>query len=242
MVIFGIMEVNNFFMKTYFLCCLCILFYSCNRINNSISNKKSQDTIRIIASYLNIKSTCFDSVDNYYSRFGVFISNYYVIKDSLDLDVNKDGFVDHLVLLSPVSLEYYYDCDLDSVPTRLLIEIINQNGTYKIRNIYPNLISNVGGVLSKYYGMKITSEGFEIQHSSGNKYTWTYTTEYSTKFSDSIYLKKITKECGINLNRKIQEYNYIKYPLGHLNINDTLNNNCGCDILWNELELKNDME
>jgi hypothetical protein len=219
-----------FFIYSVLLCC--------SSFNKSSINFETYDTIKIME-HLNVKSACFDSINNYYLKFGIVIPNYYLVKDSLLIDINKDGSRDNLLILAPKTLEYLYDCNLDSTPSRLLVEVINIKGKSKIRNIYPNLISNIGGVSSKYYGIKEMNEGFQINHCSGSKYTWNYIVEYSTKYRDSIYLRKIIKECGINLNKKSIILDFNKYTIKYFNINDTIKDNCNCDSLWHNLENSN---
>lgn len=222
-------------MKPLFICCLFLLF-ACSREKEPCCSNTVQDTIKVDTNRKYVKSICPDSVNEYYSNLGIIISKYYDIRDSLTIDLNRDGLIDTLVVLSPFSLDVSYNCRLDSVLTRILVEIINCNGYSKIRNIYSNLISNIGGVLSKYNGINLTKEGFEINHSSGAKYTWHYTTEYSTQFPDSIFLVKIRKTCSIYSFDSSVEYHFNKYSTTKVNIPDTLYNQCNCENLWKELE------
>ena len=107
---------------------------------------------------------------------------------------------------------------------------------------YQNLISNIGGVLSKYNGLFLTENGFEIQHQAGSRFSWEYFTEYSTKSADSISLSGIKKVCSFEGFGKNIEYSFNKYSPGNINIPDTIYNNCDCDSIWLELEKKHSSE
>ena len=116
------------------------------------------------------------------------------------------------------------------------VEVVYEKNKANIRKVHSNLISNIGGVLSKYYGILPTENGFEIQHESGNRYTWIYSVELSNKYPDSLTLFKIKKECGYDGIQKIIEYNYNFISLNMFNIQDTIQKNCSCDTIWSKLE------
>jgi hypothetical protein len=181
--------------------------------------------------------TCRLIAINFHKRFGIVISDYYVIKDSLSIDLNDDQIVDALIVLSPSSLEpEHNECKIDSCTKRLLVEIINHKGGAKIRNVYNNLISNSGGVLSHYNGMHKTDNGFEIVHQAGARYSWLYKMEFSVGNKNGLMLTKILKRCSFDGSDKIREFSYNQLSLDKINVSDTLKRQCNCDQLWLELE------
>ncbi len=223
-------------------------FFSCNMQENDnrqlrLANKMMNryDTIRVDNVNDSVKNIdeCKYLFDNFYFRFGVSIQKYFDVWDSLAIDLNSDERIDTLVILTPVSIieAQYFNCRLNEHSDRILVETIT-NGKAKIRNQYRNIVSNIGGVLSKYNGMYLTKHGFEIHHTSGSRYAWHYITEFSTQQKDSIILIRIKKICSFDGFDENREYFYDKYSVGQINIIDTINNNCGCDSIWSELERK----
>lgn len=216
---------------------LLLLFsFSCSYRSSTTKLGAVKDTITVDNNYIADKNNCKDFTGLYYTRFGIAISKYYVVNDSLGLDLNKDGKTDTIVILSPVLLEDSYISCGNYSPKRILVEILNLDDGVKVRNIYSNLISDIGGVLSKYNGIKKNKNGFEISHYSGSKYSWNYAMEFSTKSADSITLIKTKKECSVNSNNKSLEYHYDSQSARLFDIMDTINSNCGCDVQWIELE------
>lgn len=208
-----------------------------NKNSNSFNSRI--DTIFASLNYKekNKNDTCLSISNLFYKRFGVIISDYYIIKDSLALDLNYDSIIDTLIVLSPLNLEINYsDCQIDSSTKRLLVEIINDHGKARIRNIYSNLISNSGGVLSHYNGIFKTKNGFKIVHQAGARYSWLYSMEFSFTYRNKLTLKKIIKICSFDGFDKTQEFNYNQLPVDNINMSDTLKNQCNCDLLWSELE------
>ena len=199
----------------------------------------SYDTVRA-SEFAEIKGendTCLSIANRFFNRFGIVISKYYIIKDSLAIDLNNDNFIDTIVILSPLSLEPVDNpCRIDGSPKRLLVEIINYNGKAKIRNVYANLVSDIGGVLSHYNGMLKTNGGFKIVHQAGARYSWLYSMEFSTGNKDQLTLEKISKICSFNGNDKSVDYYYNHLTLDKMNFIDTLKVQCNCDQLWKELE------
>lgn len=172
-----------------------------------------------------------------YVKFGIAIPKYYLLEDSLPIDLNRDNLIDTLIVLSPVSLEDpdYSDCKVEIVPKRLLVEIINDNGNSKIRHSYSNLISNIGGVLSHYNGIFKTKKGFSIVHEAGARYSWSYSMEFSVE-NDAIALVKVLKVCSFDGNVKKVEYEYKNLPIEEINVSDTISQQCNCDKFWSELD------
>lgn len=204
---------------------------------NNYNSKISYDTIKF-KGLGEIPANCLQFSDKYYKRFGIVISNYYQVRDSLAISLNNDKYIDTIVILSPLSLEPIDEnCDFsfDKHPKRLLVEIINNNGKSKIRNIYPNLVSDIGGVLSHYNGIFKTKEGFKINHEAGARYSW----EYSVRLSvgkDSLTLTSIFKKCSYNGKDKNISYHYNNAPISKINIPDTIKNQCNCDEFWSKLD------
>lgn len=228
-------------MKLLYLYTL-LLLSSCSCHSSTTSSNIITDTIQIDKGYIADKINCTDFTGLYYNRFGIAISKYYVVKDSLSLDINKDGLIDNLIILSPTLLENSNISCGDFSPTRILVEVLNFNDGARVRNIYSNLISDIGGVLSKYNGIKKTKRGFEISHYSGSKYSWSYSMEFSTELADSISLIKIKKTCSVNSNDIDVEYLTGLQLVKSFDIMDTINNNCGCDVQWMELEKTETLE
>ncbi len=187
-----------------------------------------------------VTDACYDSVNSYYKKFGIYISKYYLVKDTLDINLNQDDYVDKILILSPVCLERINqtDCRIDSPPSRLLVEILNENDKGKIINIFSNLVSNIGGPLSKYNGMTKTALGFAINHQAGEKYSWKYTIEFIATKQNSLKLKKICKICSVDELTHRVIYKYRKQDIDRINVNDSINANCQCDEIWKNLEKK----
>ena len=184
---------------------------------------------------------CAKLSNTYYKRFGITISSYYIIRDSLAIDLNNDYFIDTVVIFSPVSLEPIaedYNCNFQKQPKRILVEVINNNGSSKIRGIYSNILTDVGGVLSHYSGIFKTNDGFKIVHQAGAKYSWTYTIELSNSKNDKLSLVNISKVCSFEGNEIKQDYNFKALPIEEINMPDTLQLNCNCEKHWLELEKK----
>lgn len=207
---------------------------------NFPGNQVSYDTLRFMGSK-NITDTndeCLSSLQSFHKRFGIVISDYYVIKDSLSIDLDNDSRMDTILILSPLSLEPIdNNCSykFDDQPKRLLVEIISKSGISKIRGIYSNLVSDIGGVLSHYNGIFKTENGFKIVHEAGARYSWSYTMEFSVK-NDDLTLVKIFKKCTYNDKDKDISYSYDNMPLSKVNLPDTLSHQCNCDGFWSELD------
>jgi hypothetical protein len=218
-------------------------YFSCGLppVNSNLTgNQVTYDTVQFIGSknITEIDDKCLSSLRSFYQRFGIVISDYYVIKDSLSVDLNNDSRLDTILILSPLSLEPIDDnCSykFDTQPKRLLVEIISQGGTSKIRGIYSNLVSNVGGVLSHYNGLFKTDNGFKLVHEAGSKYSWSYTMEFSIK-NDNLALVKVLKKCSVNDKEKKISYSFGNTPLNSINLTDTLSHQCNCDSFWSELD------
>ncbi|MFA0964298.1 hypothetical protein AB9P05_21005 [Roseivirga sp. BDSF3-8] len=118
---------------------------------------------------------------------------------------------------------------------RYVIEIIKQDNGNRIRNTYKNLVSNIGGVLSKYSGIENTSSGIIIRHMSGSRFSWVCEVELTNQNSDSLYITKWKKVCSFGKKEKSLELYYENLSLNKFSINDSIKANCNCDNYWNEL-------
>lgn len=228
-------------------CILIIVSCSDSKNENAqILGTNHFDTIKsTLSNYEQQTDSCDNLVNSYYKKFGLIISTYYLIEDSLAIDLNGDSLKDTVFILSPVSI-VLSECsellNLDSSPNRLVVESIsNENGVSKVRKVYNQLVSNIGGVLSKYNGMNITPEGFEIRHQSGSKYSWEYSMFFSTENHDSLLLKKIIKICSVDGVE--QKFTYVYDNIGvsiyNVNVNDTIDLRCNCDNIWKKIEKSN---
>lgn len=197
----------------------------------------STDTVR--APKLNLSNEVIKQLESeYYLRFGVAISKYYLVKDRLAIDLDGDERIDTLALLSPVLLEdfKFHSALTEITPKRILIEIINDGKNARLRNVYDNLSSHIGGVLSKYGGLYVSKRGVEIHHQSGAKYSWNYVTTFSTTDKDSLFLSMIQKTCSFNNVDDKKVYVYDKVSVRRISINDTIKANCNCDKSWERLQ------
>jgi len=209
---------------------LCLTLFSCAKFSNEVGNV---DTLRIYDLEDGIPK---ELIGRYYSRFGVSIPKYYVVLDSLAIDLDGNQFKDTLVVFSPLILEDSRFGSLAQRPKRVLVEIMNVAGRSTIRNTYVNLISNAGGVLSKYNGMSLTNTGFEIRHQAGSRYSWEYIAEFSTAYPDSIYLVRLQKECSFDYATEQEEYVFGQKSVQEISIDDSLSANCNCDRIWKNIE------
>ena len=180
--------------------------------------------------------SCMALANRFHEKFGVLISDYYVVLDSLSIQLNQDSRMDRLLVLSPMSLEYDTRiCPQDQNPKRLLVELIQGENGVKVRRIHANLISDVGGVLSHYNGISLTAGGFEIVHQAGARYYWTHKMIFSAN-KDSITLKRVEKTCGFEERERKGVWDADKGFVYGIRISDTLKNNCHCDESWKALE------
>jgi len=212
---------------------LAVLIANCDKI-------KSLSTENMVTSYDTIKSPVGSSLFKYKNHDGIAISEFYYLKDSLALDLNSDNRNDLLLLLSPIVFEdpdfYRYRDSLGIQPETILVEVLNISQGRRLRNTYKNLTSNIPGVLSKYAGMSLTSRGFQIAHESGNRYSWTFSTNFSTTLPDSIYLVGIEKKCSLEQFDSTITLSFNDKSVRTLSVNDTINNDCNCDRIWESLE------
>lgn len=213
----------------------CILS-SCYKQDSKEVHSIVMDTLYIHG--LNLPDNIEKDLSKFNLKFGIAIPKYYLVKDSLAIDLNEDALMDTLILLSPILLEdsKYSDYLTAGAPGRILVEVINLGRSSKVRNVYKNLTSNIGGVLSKYSGISRTKDGFEIRHESGNRYSWSYTSNFSIHNHDSIYLIRLQKICSLNGLDEKREYFFERKSVQQINIADTIKNNCNCDKLWMDLE------
>jgi len=198
------------------------------------------DTIKPTVEINTKCDSCFKVINNYYKLFGIFISEYYNVMDSIKIDLNNDKIDDYLIILSPLSLnipDKWYQFRVDSIPKRLLVEIIIEKGKSKIRNIYSDIISNEGVFSMSYNSIIKTKKGFDLNFNKGNHYRFEYKLSFLIK-ENYISIFKIKKICYIGNYKKMSIYEYNNYPIEKINIIDTLNNDCNCEEDWNFLHQK----
>ena len=232
--------------KIYYHSSIIIVFaLSCNSTTKKNENKTIQDNKIHTIEIDTIKPStfkipynsyiCSTVVNKFHKNSGVMISDYYETLDSLNIDLNNDKQLDKLLVLSPKNLESdTIVCPVDRTPKRLLAEIINNNGASNVRNVYLNLISDVGGVLSKYNSIYKTKDGFGILHEAGAKFSWSYKTEFSI-VKNNIVLSKISKICSVQGKGKTSVVAMNILP-EKINVVDTLNVDCNCDKIWEKLD------
>jgi hypothetical protein len=214
---------------------LIILVSGCNRtfVADGI---RSMDSLNVIDTQFEVEGKS-QLTGEFYSRFGIVIPKFYTIRDSLSIDLNDDNLTDTLVVFSPVLLEDQQFADFRSIiyPKRLLVEIINKGTRSEIGNTYENLISNTGGVLSKYTGMNLTDNGFSVTHQSGSRYSWIVISEFRAA-DQGIELISYKKICSLEGVEQVAEYKYHGMSANSFDINDSIQNNCNCDSMWKALE------
>jgi hypothetical protein len=218
-----------------------ILVVSCNvKTKTTGGNQRLTDTLYYETVNINDSNdSCLTVINSFHKKFNIYISDFFVILDSLTIDLNNDQVMDRIIVVSPLFLEAYgaEKCQFgkDRLSKRLLVEVLNLNGQGKIRHVYTNLISDVGGVLSPYNGIFSTEDGFKIIHEAGAKYSWHYSNKYSVK-KGLITLVETYKRCSYDNKEKDVSYRFNNIPASEVNIQDTLARQCNCDEYWGELE------
>ncbi|MDD4739609.1 MAG: hypothetical protein PHG98_06635 [Bacteroidales bacterium] len=226
--------------KIFFL----LLLSSCN-VYSFYSNTIKFDTIKPIITQSYKYDTCYTIITQYYNLNGILISKYYDVMDSIKIDLNNDKQDDYLVVLSPFCLDGlpFIDgrpdcCDfIDTMPKRLLVEIIIENGQSKLRNIYPDIIPSEPLLLKSYNSIEKTKEGFDIIISKGHKYHIDYVMSFIVK-DDRILLDKTKKSCFIGDHDKSGTEKYSNLEINKIKIQNILDNNCYCNEYWDYLEKK----
>ncbi|WP_118973652.1 hypothetical protein [Taibaiella koreensis] len=145
---------------------------------------------------------------------GIQFSSSYVLIDSLNVDLNKDGIADWIVILSPriQELDQYKDACYKTVfNTRLLMAIISEKGSYHVSAINENLILNRFEYQSEPY-RKIEKEvdGFVIRFYIGSvircNYDFHFTANkggpFLSKTSYDCYRRDLSRSAQSSLNFK----------------------------------------
>jgi hypothetical protein len=219
---------------------------SCETLSASTKNshmREYSDTINFLnyVSTRDLDPNCKPLSNRFYRNFGIIISEYYIVMDSLAIDLNEDQQIDTVIVLSPLSLEpVNAECDFsfDTKPKRLLVEITyDKKGNPKIREIFTNLVSDIGGVLSHYNGIFKTKTGYKIVHEAGSRYSWEYSMEF-TSLPKGLLLNKILKTCSFEGEKINLEYNYNNVSPNIIALSDTLEQQCNCDEFWESLDKK----
>lgn len=222
------------------ICNSCLIFnlISCKDLHTEKRlAPKSYDTLTVVHNFLSENDRS-ELLNKFYIDFGIVIPKYYNVTDSFPIDLDEDELIDTLVLLTPVIFEdvSYIDYLKAESPKRILVEVLNKKAGSKIRNVYNNLASNVGGVLSKYAGIYKTKQGFEMHYQSGSRYSWSFVVEFSTHYPDSIFLVRQEKICSFASCDIKQEQLFDKASVSVINVGDSIDNNCNCDAEWEKLD------
>jgi len=215
---------------------LAVIILSCNMASKQKIKKTESftligDTIRFENVGNNKSDSCY-IINHKYKKFaGIYVSDYYIVLDSLELNTNTS-----VLVLSPTALETDgFVCKADTSPKRLLVEIDKPTG--KIRKTYTNLISDIGGVISHYNGLEKEADGFTIIHEAGAKYSWIYKVRVSAGKKE-LRILSIDKVCSVDGKKKLFNSD-LNLPLEKLNVIDSLNVDCNCDKIWETLEKSN---
>jgi hypothetical protein len=218
-----------------------ILAVSCNiKTKRTSFNQEVSDTLYYQSpKRSDSNDTCLHLINTFHKKFNIYISDFFVILDTLSIDLNNDRVMDRLIVASPLSLEANNEGKClfgqDTLSKRLLVEVLYLNGEGKIRRVYRDLISNVAGVLSPYSGIFLTQDGFKIVHEAGAKYSWKYANRYSVN-GGLISLVETDKTCSYDNKEKNVTYRSKNVSAAEVNIQDTLARQCNCDGYWAELE------
>jgi len=220
--------------KAIILSCLTIAM-SCS--TKKLSSEMIADTLRLPVH--GIKEEFFKEVPlKYYSKFGISVPNYLRVLDSLAIDLNNDGALDTVAVFSPIVLddEKYYEYGSGEAK-RHLVEIVQNTNRPVIRGVYNNLVSDYGGVLSKFGGLELTHKGFLIMHSSGARYSWTFETELVSR-DGRLYLDNVRKTCSFDGREINANFVFSDLLASQMSTVDSLKSNCNCDSWWHKLETR----
>lgn len=216
---------------------LIVTFNSCIDENQSITrNKKSKEKFNS-SKNLNSKNdtlkclNCLNITEtrNYYNVFNqIAIPSCLILKDSTSIFIRNEKHC--FVVLEPKDL-INTQLDFDSKKKRILIHSKIVNHKAEIVEQYDNIITNSSGVSSQFNSIRNEKNRLIINHEFGNRYYWNY--QMFLEIDEKIKLKKIKVECfNPNGNSKSYTYYYKNIKLNSINIDDTMNINCGCDKFW----------
>lgn len=108
----------------------------------------------------------------YFEFKDIQISNYYEIKKVINLDINRDGKEDYLLLLVPKSITppLSDDFDFENIKfyKRKIVEIISSSNCYVIGKSYNTLITNSAGMITEFDDINVKNNDIEIIHSKPN--------------------------------------------------------------------------
>jgi hypothetical protein len=129
--------------------------------------KVIHDTLRVI-----VPECEGDSLINmYYDMLGIKISNYYRPIDSLDMNINNDGVLDRILILSPVTQGILDTLTCEEKPKkRLLITLISSGSKgHHLEIINDNVILNTFDFQGNpYQGIKKITNGFRLSFEFGS--------------------------------------------------------------------------
>lgn len=192
--------------------------------NSMLTDVSVDDTLK-----LDSENSCTDLVESFYECYQIAIPTYLILKDSTSCMIN--GARHCFAVLEPVDLiNSDYDCQLDK--RRILLHIVKEKNSTRINKKYTNLISNTGGVSSQFNHIAVQDGELVINHRYGNRYSWDYNM-YLKINQESLTLKKIKLDCySPPKSNNGAVYIFRDLMIDNISIDDTLNNNCGCDKFW----------
>lgn len=223
-------------MKLFFLLIFAYVILGCTFLNKGNNTNVQHQTISQDTIFVKVNSEvelCQNYSQSYFQKFGVVISKYYSVQDSVIFI--RDNVKDYFVVLTPVNLDTETECYGDTITRRVLVHIQNKNGKSEVIKIYDNLISNVGGLMNNYIGISNEEDNLKIIHESGMKYNYSY--EVMFVFNGKhLMLKNIVKSCSVEDKSIVYKYQYDTKKTTQINVLDSLSLNCNCDIDWSRLE------
>ena len=151
-------------------------------------------------------------INEYYNYWGITFSKYYIILDSIKIDIDKDGADDRFLVISPITQIYSPDtlnCD-HQTGKKLAIILLANKGKYKINYVNENIILNDYEYQSEpYCGIKPNRHGFAICFFIGSIIKCKYWFSFRIKNGD-IYLIKRKYDCYVtdlsNNAKQIKNY------------------------------------
>ncbi|OGS72030.1 MAG: hypothetical protein A3F91_03685 [Flavobacteria bacterium RIFCSPLOWO2_12_FULL_35_11] len=177
------------------------IFLLCLKIQ--VIGQNSQNTFSIIQDGIIPKLKNCDTsnslVNEYYSYLGIKFSKYYIILDSLKIDINKDGFLDRFLVIAPITQIYSPDtlpCD-QQTGKKLAVVLLAQQNKYTISYVNENLILNDYEFQSEpYCGIKSCNHGFILCFFIGSIIKCEYNFYFKIK-NGNLYLYKRKYDCYV---------------------------------------------
>lgn len=178
--------------------------------------------------------------EGFFTYKSINISSYYVIEDSLTVDLNNDAADDMVLRLAPT---YLYEENLqsdslaDSMCFRPMLVLLQnpQTGNFTIQDVYYQQYDGAGGVMSCYNGMQRSTEGFKTFYQAGAHYNWEFIVSYIFD-QDTLFVKDIINRCKYNIAEfdTVIKTNFNQTPAVAINIKSYLEDSCLCCQIWPE--------